>query len=48
MRLLADGLPGADFGPTVEQFQWPVVAEPLLGWLDDARRAPDAPALELR
>ncbi|HLN42650.1 MAG TPA: hypothetical protein VK215_09355 [Acidimicrobiales bacterium] len=47
-RLLTEGLPGADFAPTVAQFQWPVVAEPLLGWLDGARRAPDVPALELR
>jgi glycosyltransferase involved in cell wall biosynthesis len=38
----------ADFGPTLEQFQWPAVARPLLRWLNDTRRAPDAPALELR
>ena len=29
------------------EFQWPVVAEPLLRWLEEPRRAPDA-AFELR
>ena len=46
-RLLGEGLPGADFAPTVAQFQWPEVAEPLTRWLDSARRAPDV-ALEFR
>jgi hypothetical protein len=44
-RLLAEGLPQADFGPTLAEFQWPTVAQPLLRWLDAAHRAPDAPAL---
>ncbi len=48
VRLLADDAPRADFGPTLDQFQWPQVARPLLGWLDDARRSPDTAALELR
>jgi glycosyltransferase involved in cell wall biosynthesis len=48
LRLLSDGLPGADFGPTLEQFQWPVVAGPLVRWVEHARRAPDVPALEVR
>ena len=45
MQLLVEGLPHADFGPTVAQFQWPAVAGPLLGWLAAARRAPDMPVL---
>jgi glycosyltransferase involved in cell wall biosynthesis len=45
MQLLTEGLPGADFGPTVAQFQWPIVAQPLLRWLAAARRAPDTPVL---
>jgi glycosyltransferase involved in cell wall biosynthesis len=48
VQLLSDGLPHADFGPTVDQFQWPAVAEPLLRWLSTGRRAPDVPALEHR
>ncbi len=48
LRLLTDGLPEADFGPTLDLLQWPVVSEPLVRWLDSARRAPDSPALELR
>jgi glycosyltransferase involved in cell wall biosynthesis len=47
-RLLTEGLPGADFGPTLAGFQWPAVADPLLRWLDGARRAPDLMALERR
>jgi glycosyltransferase involved in cell wall biosynthesis len=47
-RLVTEGLARADFGPTVEQFQWPVVAQPLLRWIEQARRAPDARALEHR
>ena len=47
-RLLTDGLPQADFGPTLDQFQWPTVAQPLVGWLEHAHRAPDVAALELR
>jgi hypothetical protein len=46
-RLLTDGLPGVDFGPTLARFGWPMVARPLLHWLEHARRAPDEPALEL-
>ena len=46
-RLLSDGLPGADFGPMLERFRWPVVAGPLLRWLEHPRRAPDARASEL-
>jgi len=48
IHLLDDAPTAADFGPTIEQFQWPVVAGPLQRWLDDARRAPDAPTLQLR
>ena len=33
VRLLSDGLPLADFGPTLARFQWPEVARPLLRWL---------------
>ena len=47
-RLLTDGLPHADFAPTVAQFQWPAVAEPLAALALTPRRAPDMPALELR
>ena len=47
-RLLGGGLPEADFGPTLEEFSWSTVARPLVRWLESARRAPDAPALELR
>ncbi len=47
-RLVTEGLPGADFAPTLAQFQWPTAARPLLAWLDGARRAPDRAALELR
>lgn len=47
-RLLGGGLPEADFGPTLEELSWPTVAGPLVRWLENARRAPDAPALELR
>jgi len=47
-RLLREGLPGADFAPTLAELQWPAVAAPLLAWLDGARRAPDVAALELR
>ncbi len=47
-RLLTDGLPQADFGPTLDQFQWPAVAEPLVGWLEHAHRAPDGAALVRR
>jgi len=43
--LLSDGLPQADFGPTLARFQWPEVARPLLRWLDGARRAPDVGSL---
>jgi glycosyltransferase involved in cell wall biosynthesis len=46
--LLTEGLPGADFGPTLARFQWPAVAGPLVRWLDSARRAPDERALERR
>lgn len=42
VRLLAGDTPARDFGPTLEQFQWPAVAEPLLRWLEAPRRAPDA------
>ena len=45
MHLLVEGLPRADFGPTVAQFQWPVVAQPLTAWLAGARHAADRPAL---
>ncbi|HXQ90004.1 MAG TPA: glycosyltransferase [Acidimicrobiales bacterium] len=53
VRLLSDGLPLADFGPTLARFQWPEVARPLLRWLESARRSPDtgtpdAGALEAR
>ncbi|MGD0379658.1 MAG: glycosyltransferase [Acidimicrobiales bacterium] len=48
IRLLTDGLPEADFGPTLDRLQWPVVSEPLVRWLESARRAPDSPDLELR
>jgi len=46
-RLLTEGLPRADFTPTVAQFQWPVVAEPLVRWMSTPHRAPDMAALEL-
>jgi glycosyltransferase involved in cell wall biosynthesis len=48
LTLLADGAPAADFGPTLEQFQWPQVAEPLVHWLESPCRAADAAALEVR
>ncbi len=48
IHLLGQTPTAADFGPTIEQFQWPAVAEPLRRWIDGARRAPDAPALQLR
>jgi glycosyltransferase involved in cell wall biosynthesis len=47
-RLLTEGLPGADFEPTLARFRWTAVADPLLRWLDGARRAPDETALEPR
>jgi len=48
VHLLAGDAPRADFGPTLEEFQWPTVAMPLLRWIDRARRAPDARALDAR
>jgi len=48
ITLLTEGLPETDFGPTLDRLQWPVVSEPLVRWLESARRAPDSPALELR
>jgi hypothetical protein len=43
--LLTEGLPGAEFGPTLAEFEWPTVAQPLLHWLLAAHRAPDRSAL---
>jgi hypothetical protein len=48
LQLLGDRPPAADFGPTIEEFQWPAVGAPLVRWIERARRAPDMPALELR
>ncbi len=48
LQLLGDPPPAADFGPTLEEFQWPAVGAPLVRWMERARRAPDMPALELR
>ncbi len=47
-RLLADDAPEPDFGPTLEQFQWPRVAQPLLDWLENPGRAADAGATGVR
>jgi glycosyltransferase involved in cell wall biosynthesis len=48
IRLLGTTAPSVDFAPTLAEFQWPAVAQPLLGWLDHPRRAPDMDSLELR
>jgi glycosyltransferase involved in cell wall biosynthesis len=44
-HLLTEGVPPADFGATLAEFQWATVAQPLLRWLASAHRAPDMPAL---
>lgn len=41
VRLLTEGLPGADFAAVSAGFRWPVVAAPLLAWCDESRVAPD-------
>jgi hypothetical protein len=48
LQLLGDRPPAADFGPTLDEFQWPAVGAPLVRWIEQASRAPDLPALELR
>ncbi|HVA03576.1 MAG TPA: glycosyltransferase [Acidimicrobiales bacterium] len=47
-RLLADDAARPDFGPTLEQFQWPTVAQPLVDWLGNPARAADAVVTEAR